>query len=78
MDSDSSSAAFDGEEALHLCEADRKMNKSYTILFKLQIVREAKATTRRAAAFRFYVDPKRVREWISNEGRQATIGWRRT
>ena len=34
-----------------------------------QVIREAKATTRRAAAKRFGVDPKRVREWLANENK---------
>jgi transposase-like protein len=61
MDSDR-----EGEE-ITLCETDRKKLRSFTTSFKLQVIREAKATSRRAAAKRFGANPKRVREWIVSE-----------
>ena len=42
-------------------------SKSYTVTFKLQVVREAKLTTQRSAARHFGVDRKQVRAWMSNE-----------
>ena len=45
----------------------RRTRKSYTTLFKLEVVRAAKLTTQRKAAARFGVDRKQVRAWISSE-----------
>ena len=61
MDEREDGLVVDVEEAKHI--------KSYTAAFKLQVIREAKETSRRAAAKRFGVDPKRVRQWLANENK---------
>ena len=57
------------EDGLVVDVEEAKRIKSYTAAFKLQVIREAKETSRRAAAKRFGVDPKRVREWLANENK---------
>ena len=46
-----------------------RQNKSYTMQFKLQVIKEAKETSKRAAARPFIVDIKRVREWVESKDR---------
>ena len=56
------------EDAVQLDDdRSQRRRKAYTMHFKLQVIREAKATTRIAAAKKFGVDRKRVPEWLSNE-----------
>jgi transposase-like protein len=57
------------EDGLVVDVEEAKSIKSYTAAFKLQVIREAKETSRRATAKRFGVDPKRVREWLANENK---------
>ena len=57
MDSDSdlnnpvaASAAYGGDKIQHVDKGRRRKNKAYSMHLKLQVIREAKATTRQAAA----------------------------
>lgn len=55
------------EDVEHLDGVAARKNKSYTVTFKLEVIRAAKATSRRAAAKKYRLDPKRVREWLAGE-----------
>ena len=57
---------FPAEEEPNQSQEPRR-NKSYTTQFKLQVIKEARETSKRAAARRFGVDAKRVWEWVSSE-----------
>ena len=45
----------------------QQKNKKYDLKFKLSVVKYAEANSREAAARRFSVDPKRVRDWQKNK-----------
>jgi transposase-like protein len=55
------------EEEVQVDDDRRQRRKTYSMSFKLQVFREATETSRIAAANKFDVDRKRVREWLSNE-----------
>ena len=44
-----------------------RWNKSHTTQFKLQVIKEARETSKRAAARRFRVDTNPVQEWVVSE-----------
>ena len=45
----------------------KRRNKSYSVSYKLDVVRFAKANSNRLAARKYQIDPKRVREWRQKE-----------
>ena len=51
------------EKASDLASSKGKKRRSYTMDFKRQVCEYAETNSNRAAASRFDVEPKRVREW---------------
>ncbi len=46
--------------------AKRKL-KGYSLLFKLEVIKFAKETSKNSAAKKYNINRKRVREWVENE-----------
>ena len=57
-----------GEQAKSSSHKNKKI-RSYTLSFKLLVVKHAKMSSIRAAEWKFRVDRKRIREWIQNESK---------
>ena len=49
--------------------SSHKKIKSYTLSFKLLVVKHAKLSSIKTAERKFGFDRKRIREWIQNEGK---------
>jgi transposase-like protein len=54
-------------EDQQLMEDCTQSRKSYSVAFKMQVIKEAKEKSNRSAAKQFHVAPKRVREWRKQE-----------
>ena len=59
---------YQGEQAKS-CSHKNKKIRSYTLSFKLLVVKHAKMSSIGAAERKFRVDRKRIREWIQNESK---------
>lgn len=53
--------------------ADKRLRKSYTIKFKLQVVLYARRNSIRKASKSFKVDRKSVREWLKNRDKMFEL-----